>query len=99
MKPLTRLCSVAAAVMICSHAVPASAASAQEGTLVRVVDGRLQFGVSQSSHGDKVVEEMAANMAALRTRSTDPVFGRSDQSAPFLPVDPITAHAPRTTKP
>jgi hypothetical protein len=98
-KAVSWLYGVAAAVMICSHGVPASAASGQEGTLVRVVGDRVQFGVAQPSHGDKVVEEMVVKMAALRTRSTDRVLGRSDQNAQFPPVDPIAARASRTTKP
>ena len=99
MKHFNRLFGAAIAIMICLNGAPAQAASAQEGTLLQVTGGRVQFGVAQSSRTDKAVEGVTATMAALRTRGTNRLYLPIDRTAAFLPVRPITATIPETRKP
>ena len=98
MKSLNRLyIAAAAAVLICWHGAPARADSAEQGTLVRMVDGRVQLGATQSSRDDTLAEKVAAMMAALRPRGTDRVFRRRYENAQFPLLAPIPALAPLTT--
>jgi hypothetical protein len=97
MKPASCLYCLAAAVMISLPGTPASAAPGQEGTLVRIVDGRTQVGIGRSS--DKAGDDAIARMSALRTRVTERFLLRSHETTPFPPVRPITAQAPYVGKP
>ena len=94
MKPLNRLHSVAAVLMISLHGIPASADSAHEGTLVRIVDGRVQLGAARSPRSDRAVDDAIAKMSALRTQGTDRFWPRNDENVPFPPLRPITARMP-----
>jgi len=97
MKLANCLYCVAAAVVIGMHGTSASAAPAQEGTLVRIVDGRAQFGIAPSV--DRAGDNAVAKISALRTRVTERFYLRSYVPAPLPPVHPITAQAPHARKP
>jgi hypothetical protein len=94
MKPLNRLYRAAAFLMISLHAIPASADSAHEGTLVRLVDGRVQLGATRSPRSDRAVEDAVAKMSALRTQGADRFWSRNHENVAFPPLRPITARMP-----
>jgi hypothetical protein len=99
MKRLHRIYSVAVVVMICLYGVPAPAATAPGGTLVRIVDGRVQFGDAQSFRSNRPVEDVVEGMDALRTRVSQRIYRRNYENALALPVGSITPKAPQRRKP
>jgi hypothetical protein len=99
MKRLNCLYGVAAAVVISLQGAPTQAASVQEATVVRIVDGTARLGVTQSLRSDNAVDEAIARMRASRTQLNERFYLRTLKDAPFQPVGPITGHAPQTGKP
>ena len=95
MRALHRSYGLAAILMICLHAAPASAEPARDGTLVRIIDGKARVGAAQparsnSASGDAAV---ATTLNALKTRVSARVWPGSYENAPFQPVVPIARGA------
>jgi hypothetical protein len=90
MKTLRRLYGLAAILMICLHAAPASAEPAHDGTLVRVVDGKAGVGAAQSARPNSASRDdaVATMMNALKTRVFARVWPGSYENTPFRPVVP-----------
>jgi hypothetical protein len=70
-----KLCSVAAVVLAISlQAISASASPTNEGTVVRLVDGKLHVGDDRASRTDSVITTLTARSADLfRTNTYDRV--------------------------
>jgi len=68
---------------ICLHGVAASAAPTNEGTLVRVIDGKIRTGAAQALPSDGVISSAMARITVLRT---PPIPQHNDAAASIPPV-------------